>query len=175
MERKVKYDYAFKLECVKLVLEKHFSIEAVSKQKGLHKSNIRKWVLLYKTHGNTGLLTRKNQSYSTDFKLKVLRSIDKEHLSLSEIRLKFNISSDSIIVKWQKDFANFGQQGLQSKPKGRPKTMNNFKRKKLKSDKPLTREEELLLENETLRCELDYLKKLQALIQAEEKVKKLKP
>ena len=34
--------------------------------------------------------------------------------------------------------------------------------------------EELLLENEALRCELDVLKKLQALIQAEEKAIKRK-
>ena len=44
--------------------------------------------------------------------------------------------------------------------------MGNFKRKKSKSDKPLTREEELLKENERLRCENELLKKLQALIQA---------
>jgi transposase len=49
--------------------------------------------------------------------------------------------------------------------------MDNFKRKKRKSDKPLTREEELILENERLRCENALLKKLQALIQAEEKPK----
>ena len=64
--------------------------------------------------------------------------------------------------------------GLKPKPKVRAKSMDNFKRKKRKSDKPLTREEELLLENESLRCELEYLKKLQALIQAEEKAKRLK-
>ena len=53
--------------------------------------------------------------------------------------------------------------------------MSNFKRKKHKSDKPLTREEELLLENEALRCENELLKKLEALIQAEVKAKKRKP
>ena len=52
--------------------------------------------------------------------------------------------------------------------------MSNFKRSKRTSDKPLTREDELLRENERLRCELDLLKKLQALIQAE-KTKKRKP
>lgn len=174
MERKVKYDYAFKLECVELVLKQHYSIKSVSSQKGLHESNIRKWVLLYRTYGKIGLLSRKNQDYSVDFKLKVLKAIDKEHLSLSETRLKFNISSDSIIIKWQKDFTTFGIEGLQSNPKGRPKSMSDFKRKKRKSDKPLTREEELLLENESLRCQLDILKKLQALIQAEEKAKQRK-
>lgn len=56
--------------------------------------------------------------------------------------------------------------------------MTNYKRKKRKSDQPLTREEELLLENERLRAEVDFLKKFNALIQAEEnklKGKKNKP
>lgn len=93
---------------------------------------------------------------------------------MRETSLKFDIPDVAIIVKWKRDFAKFGLDSLQSKPKGRPKSMSNFKRKKRKSDKPLTREEELLLENEALRCELDVLKKLQALIQAEEKAKRLK-
>ena len=175
MERKVKYDYAFKLECVKLVLEKHYSWNYVSAQKGLSKSNIRKWVGFYKQYGSIGLLPRKNQSYSVDFKLKVLKAIDKDLLSLRDTSLKFNIPDSGIIVKWKKDFANFGLIGLQPKTKGRPKSMNENKRKKRKSDKPLTREEELLLENEALRCENELLKKLQALIQAEEQAKKRKP
>ena len=82
--------------------------------------------------------------------------------------MKFNITSESVIIKWQKDFTTFGVAGLQPKPKGRPKSMSDYKRKKRKTDKPLTREEELLLENERLRCENALLKKLQALIQAEE-------
>lgn len=175
MERKVKYDYAFKLECVELVLKKHASAVSVSKLKGPDESNIRKWVSFYKTYGKVGLLPRKNQAYSIDLKIKILRSIDKNLLSLKEACLKFNIPSGSTIIKWQKDFTNFGLEGLQAKPKGRIKSMSNFKRKKRKSDKPLTREEELLLENEALRCELDYLKKLHALIQAEEQAKKRKP
>ena len=166
MERKVKYVYAFKLECVELVLKKYYSIVYVSKLKGPNESNIRKWVSLYKSHGKAGLLPRKNQFYSISFKLKVLKAIEKEFLSLQETRLKFNIPTDSIIVKWKKDFANFGIEGLQPKPKGRSISMSDFKRKKRKSDKPLTREEELLKENERLRCENELLKKLQALIQA---------
>lgn len=166
MERKVKYDYAFKLECVELVLKKHYSIEYVSKLRGLNESNIRKWVGFYKTYGQVGLLPRKNKSYSVDFKLFVIRTIMEESLSLRESCLRFNIPDVSIIVKWKKDFANFGVEGLQPKPKGRPISMSDYKRKKRKSDKPLTREEELLKENERLRCENALLKKLDALIQA---------
>ena len=94
MERKVKYDYAFKLECIRLVLEKHISVNFVSKQKGLHHSNLCKWVLLYKAYGKPGLLSNKNQDYSVGFKLKVIQAIEKEHLSSSATRLKFNISSN---------------------------------------------------------------------------------
>ena len=175
MERKVKYDYAFKLECVKLVIEKHHSYGVVSRQKGVEKSNIRKWVGFYKLYGENGLIPRINQNYTVDFKLKVLQSIDENFLSLNDTCLKFNIPTSSVFIKWKRDYANFGLEGLQPKQKGRAKSMGNIKRKKHKSDKPLTREEELLLENEALRCENELLKKLQALIQAEEKARKRKP
>ena len=168
MERKVKYDYAFKLECVKLVLESHYSCKSVSKEKGPNTSNIRKWVGFYKQYGKIGLLPRKNQNYSTAFKLKVLNSIIDDFLSLSEACLKFNITSESVIIRWQKDFTTFGIEGLKVKPKGRPKIMSDYKRKKRKTDKPLTREEELLLEIESLKCENAILKKFNALVQAEE-------
>lgn len=165
MERKVKYDYAFKLECVELVVKKHYSNHYVSKLKGPDESNIRKWVSFYKSYGKIGLLPRKNKSYSIDFKLKVLKTIKKESLSLRATILRFNVPDAAIIVKWKKDFGNFGVEGLQPKPKGRPLSMSDYKRKKRKSDKPLTREEELLKENERLRCENELLKKLQALAQ----------
>ncbi|WP_396182986.1 hypothetical protein [Flavobacterium sp.] len=80
--------------------------------------------------------------------------------------MRFNISDVAIVVKWKKDFTNFIIDGLRPKPKGRPISMSDYKRKKRKSDKPLTREEELLKENERLRCENELLKKLQALTQA---------
>jgi len=166
MERKVKYDYTFKLECVELVLKKHYSDGYVSKLKQIPRWNIRKWVNFYKTYGEIGLLPRINQSYSAEFKLKVLKAKEKESLSLMETGIRFNIPNISIISKWKKDFANFGIEALQPKPKGRPISMSNYKRKRRKSDKPLTREEELLKENERLRCENELLKKLQALIQA---------
>jgi transposase len=166
MEKKVKYNYAFKLECVELVLKKHYSEGSVSRLKKIARWNIRKWVSFYKTYGEIGLLPRIRQSYSAEFKLKVLKTIEKESLSLMATGLRFNIPNIAIILKWKKDFANFGIEGLQPKQKGRPISMSNFKGKKRKTDKPLTREEELLKENERLRCENELLKKLQALIQA---------
>ena len=73
---------------------------------------------------------------------------------------------------WRRKFATFGLDGLLPKRKGRPpKDMNTNKRKPRKSNKPLTREEELLIENEKLRCELAFIKKYNALVQAQEEAK----
>jgi transposase len=85
MERKVRYDYAFKLECVKLVLEKHYSCNMFQIKKP-NESNIRKWVEFYSQY-DSGLLPRKNQSYSVNFKLKVLRQL-KNLMSLRDSSLK---------------------------------------------------------------------------------------
>jgi transposase len=164
MSRKVKYDLAFKLRCVKDVLEKHRSIIDVSRRKSLHKDLLRKWLKDYEMDGLKGLEPKiTNGIYSPSFKLNVLKTIERERLSIKGARLKFHIPSDSTIITWQKNFATFGINGLQSKPKGRPTTMNR------KPKAPLTRLEELELENERLRCENAFLKKLRALIQAEEK------
>ena len=75
MERKVKYDYTFKLECVEMVLKKHYSNNDVSKLKCIDVSNIRKWVNFYQQYGKAGLLPRKNQHYTQAFKLKVIKTI----------------------------------------------------------------------------------------------------
>ena len=174
MTRKVKYNVSFELHCVKEVLENHCSVNSVSHQEGISDSLLHKWIIDYQNQGTLGLEPKKNQKYSAEFKFRVIKSIIEQHLSLGEARIKFNIPSESVIVKWQKDFANFGVDGLQPKPKGRPKIMNSPKRKSSKLKQPLTREEELLLENERLRCEVALLKKFNTLIQAqEEKLKKL--
>jgi transposase len=76
MKRKVKYDYAFKLECVELVLKKHYSDGYVSKLKQIPRWNIRS-VSFIKLR-EIGLLPRINQSYSTEFKLKVVKIIEKQ-------------------------------------------------------------------------------------------------
>lgn len=167
MERKVKYDYEFKLRCVQEVLKKNRSTMTVAKSKGISETNLRKWVSFYKNYGKEGLLSKKSKNYDPSFKFKVLQAIEKDTLSLSEACLMFNIPTQSTIVTWQREYSKNGYLGLENKPKGRPAKMI-IKRKKRKSDKPLTREEELLLEIESLRAENELLKKFNALVQAEE-------
>lgn len=176
MERKVKYNYEFKLHCVEEVIKKYRSAESVANEYGFSESSLIRWISFYQKFGSQGLEARGYQCYSAAFKLKVLQAIKRKSLSLSEACLSFNIPNGSVIFSWQKRFEKLGYAGLEDKPKGRPKSMT-YKRAKKKSNKPLTREEELLLEIESLRAENALLKKLQALIQAEEaeQNKKRKP
>lgn len=172
MERKVKYSYEFKLQCIEEVLKNNRSIRSVAKENNFTESNLRKWVNIYKHYGKLGLLPKKNQYYSVDFKMKVLKKIKEKSLSLIEACFVFNIPSESVINQWRTNYQKHGRPGLKNKPKGSTTPMT-FKRAKKKSNKTLTREEELLLEIESLRCENALLKKFNALVQAEE-IKKIK-
>jgi transposase len=177
MERKVKYNYDFKLRCVEEVLKKHKSVRGTAAENGISKSNLTCWISRFNKFGNEGLLPKqKNKIYSTNFKWKVIQTIQNKSISLDEACLTFKIPAQSTIISWQRRYAKEGLAGLELKPQGRLVVMN-FKRKQRKTDKPLTREEELLKELEYLRAENEILKKFNALVQAEQanQNKKLKP
>jgi transposase len=177
MERKVKYSYEFKLRCVEEVLKKHQSLFSTAKENSIALTSLKWWIRCYIAFGNEGLLpSQRNTNYSLSFKLKVLQAIEKKRLSLGQACLTFNIPTRSTIISWQRRYAQEGLAGLKLKPIGRPVSMN-FKRKKRKSNQPLTREEELLRELEYLRAENELLKKFNALVQAEKanQNKRLKP
>lgn len=177
MERKVKYTYEFKLRCVEEVLKKHQTVVATAKENDVALTGLKWWIRCYIALGKDGLLpSQKNTNYSITFKLKVLQAIEKKTLSLGQACLTFNIPARSTIISWQRRYAKEGLAGLKLKPIGRPVSMN-IKRKKRKSNQPLSREEELLRELEYLRAENEILKKFNALVQAEQakQNKRLKP
>lgn len=176
MIKKKKHSFEFKLHCVQQMSEHYRSAKSIAKEYGITCSLVEDWFRLYDYHGSVGLLPRKGKRvFSSCFKLEVLKAIREENLSLSAACLRFELSSDAGIIEWQKRFDKFGLPGLEPRAKGRlpmtDKQSQSNKRKPRKSNKPLTREEELLRENEYLRAENALLKKLQALVQAENKRK----
>lgn len=171
--RKVnKYSYAFKLQCIEAVLKKKQSIIKVSRDFGIRPSNLRLWLGFYEKYGRSSLCGRVNQRYNPASRLIVLQAIEREKISLREACIRYNIPSMSTIILWQRAYRSKGYAGLINKPQGRPPNMKSpIKRRAKKPSKPLTREEELLKENEYLRAENALLKKLQALVQADKKQK----
>ena len=172
MFKRNKYNYKFRLNCVEAVLKGNHSITWVAKEKGINRTNLKLWLGFYGHYGKEGLMPRERSNYTSSFKHAVLLTIDKEHLSLLAACVRFNISSESVIISWRKAYELNGLLGLKPHPKGRPQKMKlPIKRKARKSTKPLTREEELLLENEYLKAENELLKKLHALVQTNKKQK----
>ena len=172
MFKRKKYNYEFRLKCVEQVVKKGQSQKFISDQFGIEESNLRLWVKFYEQYGKLGLKPRKRQVYSAIFKLEVITAIENDYLSLREACVKYNIPSESTIINWRRAYETKGLSGLKPQPKGRPKMSKPIKRKTRKSDKPLTREEQLEQEVEYLRAENELLKKLQALAQEDKKQKR---
>jgi len=157
----MRYSYEEKLKIVLTVLEKHQSIKSLSKETGIAKKSIRHWLAFYKEYGEKGLLVKKVKTdYSGEFKLSVLRYMHENHLSFLETAVKFGITHDSTIYKWQRIYNKKDVAGLFH---GEQKEL---KKKHIpKGNHVELSIEDLLAENEYLRAEIAYLKKLEALVQ----------
>ncbi len=118
-------------------------------------------------------ITRKNKTYSPEFKLKVVTDIQRNNLSFSEIREKYFPYAKcpmnlKFVNKWIIIYQAGGVRGLMEERRGRKKKKPIIKDSSNTENKTM---KELLEENERLRAENEYLKKLDALIQKEMKQK----
>ena len=102
------------------------------------------------------------KKYSPEFKISVILDMRKNHLGLRETARKYEIDNH-VISKWERKYLEEGVEGLTKDNRGRP-TVNGKKRgRPPKLDKQV--EEDLIAENQRLRMEIEYLKKLNALVQ----------
>lgn len=170
MSRKIKYDVSFKLKAVTRSLSGKESKSKIYNELGIDKSQLSKWERYFKLYGIEGLKPKSNH-YTGDFKFKVIQQMQKRCLSLKQTSLEYGIPSDSTVLTWLRIYEQEGKSGLYKNNKGRPRKMNP-KKSNRKPKGSLTREQELLEENKSLRAELDFLKKLNALIQAKQSNKK---
>jgi transposase-like protein len=91
-----------------------------------------------------------------------------EHASLTQAALHFNLSEPSTIHQWQRIFETEGVEAL-FRSRGRDPIMTGDKQ--TKREKSLSELEKLKEENELLRIENEYLKKLKALVHDHQKPK----
>ena len=119
------------------------------------------------------------RKYSPEFKISVIMDMRNNHLGYRETMRKYfpylNVTSYEFIQKWERIFLEEGAEGLMRERRGRAcKASGSNKGRPPKLDKKV--EEDLIAENQRLRMEIEYLKKLSALVLAEERKngKKLK-
>ena len=120
---------------------------------------------------------RENRRYSTEFKMCVIMDIREHHLSYREAVRKYWKCSEGKetnyikqIQRWERIFLEEGAEGLMKERRG--KSYGSKKGRPPKLDKKV--EEDLIAENQRLRMEIEYLKKLSALVLAEEQEKNKK-
>lgn len=154
-----KYSFEEKLEAVLRVLEKGYSTRESASVLGVHHSAIIRWIKLYELNGYEGLINS-GASYDGKFKIMVVEYMHKNQLSTDEVSAKFCIRGTSTVYKWNQIYSKEGPAGLlKKKPTGRIQKIMSKNKKNAKTEK------ELIAENEKLRMENEYLKKLQALVQ----------
>ena len=117
--------------------------------------------------GKTG---RKYKNYSPEFKIRVIMDMREHRLSYHETVRKYELGNDqtggarSMLQRWERIFLEEGAEGLMKERRG--KSYGSKKGRPPKLDKKV--EEDLIAENQRLRMEIEYLKKLSAFVLAEE-------
>lgn len=121
--------------------------------------------------GKTG---RKNKVYSAEFKIGVIMDMREHHLSYHETVRKYELGNDQIggarlmLQRWERIYLEEGAEGLMKERRGRACSAGGTRKgRSPKLDKKV--EEDLIAENQRLRMEIEYLKKLSALVLAEER------
>jgi transposase len=159
-----KYSNELKLEVVKYYLEENHSyLECCKKFNIPSMTPIRQWVDKYRMHGTYGLVKQFKSSYDGFFKQNVVEYMHNNHLSAIETACHFNLGNHSVVLKWERIYYEEGPQGLYQERRGKSKKMSSNKQNNKKLDKKI--EEDLIAENQRLRMENEYLKKLNALVQ----------
>lgn len=161
-----KYTKEFKL---KIVREYHEGIlgyrRLAMKYDVPDKAQVRRWVRAYKEFGEEGLKNRTTRKvYPVQFKLDVLKFRQRTGASYADTATAFNMTSSTIIAGWNKTFVEKGVEGLLPKSRGRSSMSKKSKKNQFKDneDKTMSKMKVLEEENELLRLENAYLKKLKA-------------
>lgn len=162
-----KFSQHFKIKVVQDYLASSQGLRLIARKYGIKsKDTVLKWVKQYEKYGVIGLEIRSPKMvYDGSFKLNVLNWMKTNNAALTETALNFNISTPSTIWQWQRTLENEGRDAL-FRTRGRSKIMSADKQ--ARKDKTQTELERVKEENELLKIEVEYLKKLRALVQSQQ-------
>ena len=170
-----KYSFKFKKKIVQEYLDGKGSYHSLAEKYEIGDINGRyicKWVQAFNEFGNEGLMrSRKNDTYSFDFKIHVVELYLSTEVSYQELALSVGMNNPPLITKWVNDFRIAGPDALRPKKKGRKKSVDIKSMKKpvsssiekISIDTSADHIKQLEDENLKLRIENAYLKELRRL------------
>lgn len=160
-----KYTGKFKSKIAKEYLEGKLSYRSLAEKYEIPTTTLRGWVRIYKHFGEKQLVVKnKDQEiYSVQFKQDVLSFMKSTGASASDTALQFGIKNPSMLSRWRKSFQEGKSEAQNNQRELLPMPDKSKKQKK----KPINNKEtatfkQLERENELLRLEVAYLKKLRA-------------
>nr|WP_179373168.1 IS3 family transposase [Klebsiella pneumoniae] len=77
---------------------------------GIERTSVRRWVRAWQFHGAEGL-TAKNNHYSDEFKLVVVRAVISDRLTMREAAARFNLSAEILVRRWLDVYNDAGAEG----------------------------------------------------------------
>lgn len=145
--------------------EKGIGYGTIAKQFKVQDTTIKRIWYRYEKYGIEGIKhPSKNKKYSAALKLEIINRVSQGETK-TRLAVEYNLPGSGTIVSWIKKYEELGYNGLEGKPRGRPKIMA----KEEKKNTPLTNDEceefnQLKKKLEYLEMENAYLKKLDALV-----------
>ncbi|WP_394605959.1 IS3 family transposase [Fictibacillus sp. UD] len=153
-----KYSLDIQLAAVQAYLEGKESYKDTAQRFQVDMTNLKEWVSRFRYHGVAGF-KKPYTNYTLKFKMDVLKYMNETGASTREASYVFNINTSSTVWKWKQLFETGGIDALRSKKKGRISMKEKFN-----PNQPIAGSDEALRkENERLRMENAYLKKLHGL------------
>jgi|GEM_PF-914412 len=155
----MRYKPEERLEIAKAIAEGQLTINEASEKYGIHKSEIQRWAAEYTQHGAEGII-KKKVKYDGNFKKTVVEDMRTNGLSLRETAVKYKLGNHNVVAAWERIYLTEGIEGLSIERRGKSGHAVGVRKGRL----PKSKEDDLIAENQRLRMELDYLKKLNALV-----------
>ena len=183
----MKFTFEQKLTAVKLHKEKGTykypkGYEAKSK-KQVYRFYVQFWEAQYDRNGEEGIRHGLNSAYSPEKKLSIITPVLMGEISKKQQATSYGVRPSSI-TQWIERYRKDGLEGLKScKPGRKPKNMPVISEKKEETDETVAEDnqedlrkrlKELEHENLLLHAELDYRKKLEALVEKRRKLERAK-
>jgi len=161
-----KYSVELKMEVVEVWREHRLTMAEIMSKYKISAQTVQRWATEYDSQGIDGLVTKPiKKTYTGEFRQKVVEDMRENGLNQSETSRKYSVGRNQV-QQWERIYIEKGPEGLYIENRSRaPKSANTEKIDTL--DKNI--EADLIAEIQHLRMENEYLKKLNALIQAKEK------
>ncbi|QAS53853.1 IS3 family transposase [Halobacillus litoralis] len=157
-----KFGSELKLQIAKRYLQGFISYRDLASETGVDDSSIRYWVKLVRHHGDQAFVFPYT-NYSPAFKLELIQFIERTGCSIREASAIYHIPDSSMARRWKEKWKKGGYDALRMYEKG----SKAVSEKKNNTDESI---ESVKRENEQLRAENAYLKKLNGLSSREGKI-----